>query len=83
VDPVLTDEEAAALLRELDGIIDGGRYFRSPRIKTLKGIRAKLRPEPRGRYLHRPSRYEPRLQRKDGTETQIHTPMSRQRINRK
>jgi hypothetical protein len=23
----LTDEEAAALLRELDGLIDGGRYF--------------------------------------------------------
>jgi hypothetical protein len=42
----LTDEEAAALLRELDGIIDGDRYFMSQRIRTLKAIRAKIRPEP-------------------------------------
>jgi len=38
----LTDEEAAALLRELDGFIDGDRYFLSARIKTLKAIRAKI-----------------------------------------
>jgi hypothetical protein len=37
----LTDEETAALLRELDD-----RYFMSPRIKTLRAIRAKIRPEP-------------------------------------
>jgi hypothetical protein len=42
----LTDEETAALLRELDGLIDGDRYFMSQRIKTLRAIRAKLRPEP-------------------------------------
>jgi hypothetical protein len=42
----LTDEETAALLRELDGLINGDRYFMSPRIKTLKAIRAKIRPEP-------------------------------------
>jgi hypothetical protein len=42
----LTDEEAAALLRELDGLIDRDRYFMSQRIKTLKAIRAKIRPEP-------------------------------------
>jgi hypothetical protein len=42
----LTDEETAALLRELDGLIDGNRYFMSQRIKTLKAIRAKIRPEP-------------------------------------
>jgi hypothetical protein len=42
----LTDEETAALLRELDALIDGDRYFMSPRIKTLKAIRAKIRPEP-------------------------------------
>ena len=41
----LTDEETAALLRELDGLIDGDRYFLSERIKTLKAIRAKIRPE--------------------------------------
>jgi hypothetical protein len=42
----LTDDETAALLRELDGLIDSDRYFLSPRIKTLKAIRAKIRPEP-------------------------------------
>jgi hypothetical protein len=42
----LTDEETAALLRELDGLIDGDRYFLSPRIKTLRAIRAKIEPEP-------------------------------------
>ena len=40
------DDEAAALLRALDGLIDGDRYFMSQRIKTLKAIRAKIRPEP-------------------------------------
>jgi hypothetical protein len=42
----LSEDEAALLLRELDGRIDGDRYFLSPRIQTLKAIRAKLRPEP-------------------------------------
>ena len=41
----LTDEETAALLRELDRLIDGDRYFLSARINTLKAIRAKIRPE--------------------------------------
>jgi hypothetical protein len=41
----LTDEETAALLRELDALIDGDRYFMSQRIKTLREIRAKIRPE--------------------------------------
>jgi hypothetical protein len=40
---MMTEEEASALLRELDGIIDCDRYFLSPRIKTLKAIRAKIR----------------------------------------
>ena len=40
----LTDEETAALLRELDGLIDGNRYFMSQRVKTLKAIRAKIGP---------------------------------------
>ena len=56
----LTDEEAAALLRELDGIIDSARYFLSPRIKTLQAIRAKIRPEPVHPPLPPPAkRYEP------------------------
>jgi hypothetical protein len=46
MNPDLTDEEAAALLRELDGLIDCDRYFLSSRIKMLKAIRAKIRPEP-------------------------------------
>jgi hypothetical protein len=42
----LTDEESAALLRELDHIIDGDRYFLSPRIRTLTAIRDNIRPPP-------------------------------------
>jgi hypothetical protein len=42
----LTHEETAALLRELDALIDGDHYFMSQRIKTLRAIRAKIRPEP-------------------------------------
>jgi hypothetical protein len=32
----LTDDEASLLLKELNGIIDGDRYFLSQRIKTLR-----------------------------------------------
>jgi len=52
----LTDEETALLLRELDNLIDGDRYFMSPRIKTLKAIRAKIRPEPMREPLPPPPR---------------------------
>ena len=56
----LTEEETAALLKELDGLIDGDRYFLSSRIKTLRAIRAKLRPEPLREPLPPPpKRYEP------------------------
>jgi hypothetical protein len=56
----LTDEEAAALLKELDGIIDGDRYFLSSRIKTLRAICAKIRPESMREPLPPPpQRYEP------------------------
>ena len=56
----LTDEETTALLRELDSIIDGDRYFLSSRIKMLKAIRAKIRPEPvRTPLPPPPKRYEP------------------------
>jgi hypothetical protein len=55
----LTDEQAAVLLRELDGIIDGDKYFLSPRIQTLKAIRAKIRPEPVREPLPLPKQYEP------------------------
>jgi hypothetical protein len=44
----LTDGEAAALLKELNAIIDNDRYPLSPRIRMLRQIRAKL-PGPRHR----------------------------------
>jgi hypothetical protein len=56
----LTDEETESLLRELNRLIEGDRYFLSPRIKTLKAIRAKIRPEPvREPLPPPPKRYEP------------------------
>jgi hypothetical protein len=56
----LTDEEAALLLKELNGLIDGDRYFLSDRIRTLKAIRAKIRPEPvREPLPPPPKRYAP------------------------
>jgi hypothetical protein len=43
----LSDEGAALLERELTAIIDGDRYFLSPRIRTLRQIRNIIRrPEP-------------------------------------
>jgi hypothetical protein len=54
----LSDNETAALLRELDHIIEGDRYPLSARIMTLKAIRAKLRPEP-VRAPEPPRSYEP------------------------
>jgi len=42
----LSDEQTAALLGEIDRIIDGDRYPLSPRILTLKEIRAKIKPYP-------------------------------------
>jgi hypothetical protein len=41
----LSDEQTAALERELTAIIDGDRYFMSPRIQTLREIRNVIRPE--------------------------------------
>jgi hypothetical protein len=42
----LTDEETDALARLLSRTIDNDRYPLSPRIQNLKGILAKIRPEP-------------------------------------
>jgi hypothetical protein len=39
----LTDEQADALLREIDAIIREDRYFLSPRIRALTAIRDQLR----------------------------------------
>ena len=46
LDLMLTDEEAEALLKERDNIIDGDRFQFSARVRMLKAIRAKIRPEP-------------------------------------
>jgi hypothetical protein len=56
----LTDDEAALPLKELNGIIDGNRYFLSDRTRTLEAIRAKIRPEPPREPLPPPpKRYAP------------------------
>jgi hypothetical protein len=47
----LTDDEAAALTQELHEIVENDRYPFSPRIRTLRAILAKLRPEPVRRDL--------------------------------
>jgi hypothetical protein len=42
----LSDDEAAVLTHELADIVENARYPLSHRIRTLKAILAKLRPEP-------------------------------------
>jgi hypothetical protein len=60
----LTDEQTTTLLSELDRIIDGDRFPLSPRILTLKDIRAMMRPgstreplPPPFRHTHAVHRY--------------------------
>jgi hypothetical protein len=55
----LTEEETAALERLLTNTIDADRYPLSPRIRLLKGILGKIRPEPVRKPLPEPKRYEP------------------------
>jgi hypothetical protein len=64
----LTDEETAAQTQELHEIVENDRYpfslsrshLRcSPRIRTLRGILAKLRPEPVRKPLPPPKVYAP------------------------
>jgi len=47
---ILDLTEAAVLLRELNNIIANDRYFLSPRITTLKGIRGKIRSRSANHY---------------------------------
>jgi hypothetical protein len=49
----LLDEEEAALIKELDNIVERDRYPLSPRIPTLRAILGKLRPEPARKPLRR------------------------------
>ena len=56
----LTDEETEALLRELNEIVENDRFQFSPRIRTLRSIRNKIRPEPKAKAPPPPMRhYEP------------------------
>ena len=55
----LSDEQAALLEKELTAIINGDRYFLSPRIQILREIRNMIRPEPVREPLPEPKRYEP------------------------
>jgi hypothetical protein len=55
----LSDEQAAALEKELRRIIDDDRYPLSPRIQMLREIRNMIRPEPKREPLPEPKRYEP------------------------
>jgi hypothetical protein len=55
----LSNEQTAALLRELDHIIDGDRYPLSARIRTLTAIRDRLRPPPVREPLPPLRHYEP------------------------
>jgi hypothetical protein len=55
----LSDEEAAALIKELRDIIERDRYPFSERIRTLKAILDKLRPEPVREPSPAPKAYGP------------------------
>jgi hypothetical protein len=55
----LSDEQTAALLSELDRIIEGDRYPLSPRIRSLKEIRAMIKPYPVREPLPATKHYEP------------------------
>jgi hypothetical protein len=55
----LSDEEAAALTKELADITGNDRYPFSSCIQTLRAILAKLRPEPAREPPPRPKVYAP------------------------
>jgi len=55
----LSDEEAAALIKELADITGNDRYPFSRRIQTLRAILAKLRPEPTREPAPPPKVYAP------------------------
>jgi hypothetical protein len=55
----LSHEETAALLQGLSSLIDGDKYFPSPRVQAWKRIRAKIKPEPVPEPRPPPRQYEP------------------------
>ena len=55
----LSDDETAALTQELHEIVENDRYPFSPRIRKLRAILNKLRPEPAREPLPPPKVYAP------------------------
>jgi hypothetical protein len=55
----LSGEQTAALEKELRDIVENDRHPFSPRIRTLRGIRDKIRPERKPEPLPRIRHYEP------------------------
>jgi hypothetical protein len=55
----LSDEQAAALEKELRDIVENDRYPFSPRIRTLRDILHMIRPEPAREPLPAIRHYEP------------------------
>jgi hypothetical protein len=55
----LSDDEAAALIKERHDIVENDPYPLSPRNRILRGILAKLRPEPARAPLPPPTVYAP------------------------
>ena len=55
----LTEEETTALAKLLRDAIDADRFPLSRRVQTLKGILAKIRPEPMREPLPPPKVYAP------------------------
>jgi hypothetical protein len=55
----LSDEETATLTQELHDIVENDRYPFSPRIRTLRAMLSKLRPEPAREPLPPLRHYEP------------------------
>jgi hypothetical protein len=55
----LPDQETDALTQELHNIVENDRYPFSPRIRALRAILAKLRPEPAHESLPLPKVYAP------------------------
>jgi hypothetical protein len=54
-----SDDEAAALIKELHRTIHNDRCPFSPRVRTLRAIFAKLRPEPAPKPMPPPKVYAP------------------------
>ena len=55
----LSHDEAAALIREHHDIVESDKFPFSPRIRTLREILGKLRPEPAREPLPPPKVYAP------------------------